>query len=172
MARPSPIQAGGRRAYRSWSDPRSKGFCGASHGANTAQPKHSKATNADSTEKALLSFPKNVHWILGGKPKDGGITSLEPYFKGIVKAYLIGAASDEFAATLEGADVPYVRSETLDKAVAAATADAAASGAAEAIVLLSPACASYDQFKNFEVRGDAFRALVAALPGVKLRSAS
>lgn len=130
----------------------------------------SKATNADSTEKALLSFPKNVHWILGGKPKEGGITTLAPYFKSIAKAYLIGAASDEFAATLESAHVPYVRSETLDNAVAAAAADAeAASGGA--VVLLSPACASYDQFKNFEVRGDAFRALVAALPGVKLRSA-
>lgn len=131
----------------------------------------SKATNADSTEKALLSFPRDCYWILGGKPKEGGITSLAPYFKSVAKAYLIGEASDAFAATLESAHVPYVRSGTLDKAVAAASADAQASGAAEAVVLLSPACASYDQFKNFEVRGEAFRALVAALPGVTLRGA-
>jgi UDP-N-acetylmuramoylalanine--D-glutamate ligase len=131
----------------------------------------SKATNADSTEKALLSFPRDCYWILGGKPKEGGITSLAPYFKGIAKAYLIGEASDDFAATLDGARVPYVRSGTLDNAVATASADALASGAKEPVVLLSPACASYDQFKNFEVRGDAFRAAVAALPGVTLRGA-
>lgn len=132
----------------------------------------SKATNADSTEKALLSFPKNVYWVLGGKPKEGGITSLSPYFKGIAKAYLIGAASDEFATTLDQAHVPYARCGTLDKAVAMATEDAKGNSAAQSVVLLSPACASYDQFKNFEVRGDAFRTLVAALPGIKLRSTS
>lgn len=131
----------------------------------------SKATNADSTEKALLSFPRDCYWIVGGKPKEGGITSLSPYFRSVAKAYVIGEASDAFAETLDGAYVPYVRCGTLDKAVAAAAADAQASGAAEAVVLLSPACASYDQFKNFEVRGDAFRALVAALPGVTLRGA-
>ncbi len=124
----------------------------------------SKATNADSTEKALLSFPKNVYWILGGKPKDGGIESLKPYFPGIAKAYLIGAATEEFAATLDGT-VSYERCGTLDIAVAKAAADATASKAAEPVVLLSPACASYDQFANFEKRGDVFRALVQALPG-------
>jgi UDP-N-acetylmuramoylalanine--D-glutamate ligase len=67
--------------------------------------------------------------------------------------------------------VPYVRSGTLDQAVAAAAADAQSSNGGEPVVLLSPACASYDQFKNFEVRGDAFRALVADLPGVRLRGA-
>lgn len=128
----------------------------------------SKATNADSTEKALQSFPSDVYWILGGKPKDGGIRSLAPYFPGIARAYLIGEASDTFAATLEGR-VPYVRMGTLDKAVAAATLDASASTARQPVVLLSPACASYDQFKNFEVRGDAFYAFVAALPGVIVR---
>jgi UDP-N-acetylmuramoylalanine--D-glutamate ligase len=131
----------------------------------------SKATNADSTEKALLSFPRDCFWILGGKPKEGGITTLAPYFKSIAKAYLIGEASDDFAATLERAHVPYVRSGTLDQAVAAAAADAQSSNGGEPVVLLSPACASYDQFKNFEVRGDAFRALVADLPGVRLRGA-
>lgn len=130
----------------------------------------SKATNADSTEKALLSFPRDCYWILGGKPKDGGIETLAPYFPGIAKAYLIGAATEEFAASLEG-KVAYERCGTLDVAVAAATRDAQASTAAQPIVLLSPACASYDQFKNFEVRGDAFRALVAALPGIEMRGA-
>jgi UDP-N-acetylmuramoylalanine--D-glutamate ligase len=129
----------------------------------------SKATNADSTEKALLSFPQDVYWIVGGKAKDGGIDMLQPYFPGIAKAYLIGESSDAFAATLD-AKVPYMRCGTLQAAVEAATRDAQASDSAQPIVLLSPACASYDQFKNFEVRGDAFRALVAALPGIALRS--
>ena len=132
----------------------------------------SKATNADSTEKALLSFPKDVYWILGGKPKDGGITALAPYFRGIAKAYLIGQASDEFAITLEQGAVPYARSGTLETAVAAAARDAASSSAANPIVLLSPACASYDQFRNFEIRGEAFRSLVATLPGIALKGAS
>lgn len=128
----------------------------------------SKATNADSTEKALLSFPNDVFWILGGKPKDGGIETLAPYFSGVAKAYLIGAATEGFAAELEG-KVPFERSGTLDNAVASAARDAEASTAAEPVVLLSPACASYDQFKNFEVRGDAFRALVSDLPGITMR---
>ena len=124
----------------------------------------SKATNADSTEKALLSFPGNIFWILGGKPKEGGLASLAPYFPRITKAYLIGAATEEFAATLDG-HVPYERCIALDVAVARASADALAANLPNSIVLLSPACASYDQFANFEQRGDAFRALVAALPG-------
>ena len=128
----------------------------------------SKATNADSTEKALLSFPRDVFWIVGGKPKAGGITGLEPLFGGISKAYLIGESSDDFAATIEG-KVAFERSGTLDAAVAAAAKDAATSRGGEPVVLLSPACASYDQFKNFEVRGDAFRALVAALPGITMK---
>ena len=121
----------------------------------------SKATNADSTEKALTAF-RDIHWILGGKAKEGGIVPLVPYFERVAHAYLIGAASDAFAATLEGA-VPYTRCETLEVAVPRAAEAAAASGASEAVVLLSPACASYDQFRNFEVRGDRFRALVRAL---------
>ncbi len=167
----------------------------------------SKATNADSTQKALLSFPDGVYWILGGKPKEGGIEPLVPLFPAVMKAYLIGAATDEFAKTLEGL-VPYERCVTLDVAVAAAARDAAVpsprplrgegegegrvrnegdgqllaqsslaaaphpnplpiegDGERERIVLLSPACASYDQFRSFEHRGDTFRALVTALPG-------
>ena len=122
----------------------------------------SKATNADSTEKALTAF-RDIHWILGGKAKDGGIFPLVPYFERVAHAYLIGAATDAFAATLEGA-VPYTRCGTLDVAVEKAAETAAASGAPEPVVLLSPACASYDQFRNFEIRGDRFRALVKALP--------
>ncbi len=122
----------------------------------------SKATNADSTEKALASFPGNIYWILGGKPKDGGITTLKPYFPRIAKAYLIGEATDEFATTL-GSDVPFIRCGTLDEAVRRAGSDALDESAGDAVVLLSPACASYDQFKNFEVRGDAFKRFVADL---------
>jgi UDP-N-acetylmuramoylalanine--D-glutamate ligase len=129
----------------------------------------SKATNADSTEKALLSFPRDVYWILGGKAKAGGIVTLEPFFPGIARAYLIGEASDAFAAALEG-KVSYEKCGTLDAAVAGAARDARLSQAPAPIVLLSPACASYDQYRNFEVRGDAFRALVAALPGIELRA--
>jgi UDP-N-acetylmuramoylalanine--D-glutamate ligase len=122
----------------------------------------SKATNADSTEKALSSF-RHVHWILGGRPKAGGIEALKPHFSRILHAYLIGEATDIFAATLQG-KVPFTRCGTLDKAVAAAAEAAGAGDAAgEAIVLFSPACASFDQFKNFEVRGEHFRDLVGAL---------
>ena len=128
----------------------------------------SKATNADSTEKALASFERDIFWIIGGKPKEGGIASLEKYFPRIVKAYLIGQASEEFAATL-GSNVAFERCETLDVAVKRATADALGARTPEPVVLLSPACASYDQYKNFEERGEHFRRLVAALPGIKLR---
>lgn len=129
----------------------------------------SKATNADSTAQALASFDR-IWWIAGGKPKSGGITSLVDFFPKVAKAYLIGVATEEFAATLDG-HVPYVRAGTIDEALRLATLDAAAEaarvgGAAEPVVLLSPACASYDQFKNFEVRGDHFRALVQAIPGI------
>jgi UDP-N-acetylmuramoylalanine--D-glutamate ligase len=124
----------------------------------------SKATNADSTAQALASFD-TVYWILGGKPKSGGITTLAGFFPKIAKAYLVGVATDEFAATLDG-HVAYERSGTIDNALIAATRDAQASDTAEPVVLLSPACASYDQFKNFEVRGDHFRGLVQAIPGV------
>ncbi len=128
----------------------------------------SKATNADSTEKALAAFSSDIYWILGGKPKEGGITTLAPYFPRIARAYLIGAASEEFARTLNG-KVAFEHCKTLDIAVTVAARDAAAATGAEPVVLLSPACASYDQFKNFEVRGDTFVRLVAALPGISMR---
>jgi UDP-N-acetylmuramoylalanine--D-glutamate ligase len=125
----------------------------------------SKGTNADATSHALASFP-DIFWIAGGKPKQGGITGLTGYFPRIRKAYLIGEAAQEFAGTL-GERVPHEISETLDVAVAHAAHDAQASGIADPVVLLSPACASFDQFRNFEIRGAAFCDLVNALPGVK-----
>ena len=125
----------------------------------------SKGTNADAAAHALSSFA-DIFWIAGGKPKLGGITSLAEYFPRIRKAYLIGEAAHEFAATL-GTQVPHEISETLDAAVAHAARDAEASGLADPVVLLSPACASFDQYRNFEIRGTAFRDLVTALPGVQ-----
>jgi UDP-N-acetylmuramoylalanine--D-glutamate ligase len=125
----------------------------------------SKGTNADAAAHALSSFA-DIFWIAGGKPKLGGITSLTEYFPRIRKAYLIGEAAQEFAATL-GRAVPYEISETLEVAVANAARDAEASRLSDAVVLLSPACASFDQYRNFEIRGERFRDLVTALPGVK-----
>jgi len=121
----------------------------------------SKATNADAAEKALLSF-RDIFWILGGKAKEGGIEPLRPLFPRVARAYLIGAASEDFARTLNGA-VAFEQCGDLASATAAAARDAALSAADEPVVLLSPACASYDQFANFEARGDCFREIVAAL---------
>ena len=128
----------------------------------------SKATNTDSTATALTAFAGDVFWILGGRAKEGGILDLAPFFARIARAYLIGEASEVFAATLSG-KVAFERCGTLAVALARAARDVAVSTAAEPVVLLSPACASYDQYPNFEVRGDDFRAHVAALPGIKLR---
>jgi len=125
----------------------------------------SKGTNADAAAHALSSFA-DIFWIAGGKPKAGGITGLTDYFPRIRKAYLIGEAAQEFAGTL-GKSVPHEISETLDVAVANAARDAEASGLHDPVVLLSPACASFDQYRNFEIRGARFRDLVSALPGVK-----
>ncbi len=130
----------------------------------------SKATNADAAERALLSF-SDIYWIAGGKPKAGGIVPLAPLFGRVRKAYLIGEAAADFSATL-GAGVPHEISGTLETAVAAAARDAAAAGHPGGVVLLSPACASFDQYPNFEVRGDAFRAAVAAVEGVAMRTQS
>jgi UDP-N-acetylmuramoylalanine--D-glutamate ligase len=125
----------------------------------------SKGTNADAAAHALSSF-SDIFWIAGGKPKQGGITSLTGYFPRIRKAYLIGEAANEFSSTL-GGEVSHEISETLDVAVANAARDAEAAGLKEAVVLLSPACASFDQYRNFEIRGAKFRELVQSLPGVK-----
>jgi UDP-N-acetylmuramoylalanine--D-glutamate ligase len=124
----------------------------------------SKATNVDSAAQALVCFP-DIYWIAGGKPKTGGIGALSAFFSRMRKAYLIGEAAAEFASELEGR-VPYIVAGTLDRAVALAARDAEAADAAEPVVLLSPACASFDQYRNFEIRGDKFRELVLALTGV------
>ena len=124
----------------------------------------SKATNADSAAKALGSF-HDIFWIAGGKPKSGGITGLTEFFPRIRKAYLIGEAAKEFAATLDG-KVENEIDGVLSSAIDAAARDAEASDAKEPVVLLSPACASFDQYPNFEVRGQAFTDIVRAMPGV------
>ena len=130
----------------------------------------SKATNADAAERALVCFP-DIYWIAGGRAKEGGIESLAPLFGRIRKTYLIGEAAKSFAATLEG-KAPYEIAETLERAVVHAAADAAQSAAPEPVVLLSPACASFDQFRDFEERGDAFRAAVSRLIPTPVREAS
>ena len=121
----------------------------------------SKATNAEASAKALSAYD-NIYWIVGGKPKEGGIDGLQEFYPRIKKAYLIGEASDAFAHAL-GDDLPWQKCETLDVATKAAFADAKASGDENPVVMLTPACASFDQFKSFEARGDAFRDIYTAL---------
>ncbi|NVK20194.1 MAG: UDP-N-acetylmuramoyl-L-alanine--D-glutamate ligase [Methylocystaceae bacterium] len=118
----------------------------------------SKATNADAASKALSSY-ENIYWIAGGQAKEGGIAQLKNQLSTIKKAYLIGAAEDDFAQTLDGL-LPYQRCQTLDVATKAAFKDAKETGG---VVLLSPACASWDQFASFEARGDAFKEIVHTL---------
>jgi UDP-N-acetylmuramoylalanine--D-glutamate ligase len=120
----------------------------------------SKGTNADAARQAMGSYPK-FYWIAGGQPKAGGIEGLSDLFPRVAKAYLIGEAAPEFARTLDG-KADYVISGDIETATAAAFADAARTGE-EAVVLLSPACASFDQFPDFEARGEAFRAAVLGL---------
>jgi UDP-N-acetylmuramoylalanine--D-glutamate ligase len=116
----------------------------------------SKATNADAAQKALKTYD-NIYWIAGGIAKEGGIAALAPYFKKIKHAYLIGEAADDFSATLAG-QVPTTLSGTLAAAFVQAARDAPKGSA----IVLAPACASFDQYPNFEARGDAFIALVEA----------
>ena len=120
----------------------------------------SKATNTDAARQALSSYPK-VYWIAGGQPKTGGIDDLADLFPRVIKAYLVGEASDAFAATLKG-KAETVECATIPAAAEAAFADASAAGR-EAIILLSPACASFDQYADFEQRGEAFRAAVQSI---------
>ncbi len=123
----------------------------------------SKATNAESTRQALRAYPR-VYWIAGGQAKGDGIAPLEPLFPHVARAYLIGEAEEAFARTLKG-KAPVRRCGTLSMAVEAAYNDALASGEPDAVVLLSPACASFDQFRDFEARGEAFRRSVSQLAG-------
>ena len=127
----------------------------------------SKATNADAARQALASY-KNIYWIAGGVSKEGGIEPLNDLFENVRAAYLIGDAADEFASTLEASQRPHQINKTLKMALLCATKDALESGVKDPIVLLSPACASFDQFKNFEIRGDAFRAQAQKLMGIEV----
>ncbi|MES1202339.1 MAG: UDP-N-acetylmuramoyl-L-alanine--D-glutamate ligase [Pseudomonadota bacterium] len=121
----------------------------------------SKATNADAAAQALAVFPR-VYWIAGGVAKDGGIDGLADFFPRIAKAYLIGQAAGEFADVLRGR-APTSLAGDLQTAVSRAYADARGSGEPHPVVLLSPASASYDQFRDYEDRGNQFKALVAKL---------
>ncbi|GAA5094704.1 UDP-N-acetylmuramoyl-L-alanine--D-glutamate ligase [Bartonella acomydis] len=121
----------------------------------------SKATNADATAPALAAF-HDIFWIFGGQAKEGGIDSLRGFFHKIHKAYLIGSAAEEFADVI-GSSFPFSMSITLENAVQKAFIDAMHCRAKEVVVLFSPACASYDQFKNYEERGEAFVSLVKQL---------
>ena len=122
----------------------------------------SKATNADATARALACFT-NIYWILGGQPKEGGLDGLDEYMGRIQHAYLIGEATPLFAEWLSVRQVPFTICGTLD--VALGQAHIAAQQAGKGTVLLSPACASWDQFKSFEHRGDLFVQLVSELNG-------
>ena len=123
----------------------------------------SKATNADAALRALVCYD-NVYWIVGGRPKPGGLAGLEPALGRVARAFLIGEAADDFAAFLDGI-VPTDHCGDLATATAVALDHARAEGRPNPVVLLSPACASFDQFPNFEARGEAFAHVVAALLG-------
>ncbi|MES2915253.1 MAG: UDP-N-acetylmuramoyl-L-alanine--D-glutamate ligase [Pseudomonadota bacterium] len=116
----------------------------------------SKATNVDSAAKALQAFPK-IRWIAGGMGKEGGISGLKPHLGSVVKAYLIGHSAREFA--LQIGETPYEICETMERAVARAAEEAQAGE----VVLLAPAAASFDQYPNFEKRGEDFTARVKAV---------
>jgi len=123
----------------------------------------SKATNVDAAAKALACY-QAIYWIAGGRAKEGGLAGLESFYPRIAHVFLIGEAEAAFAAALDGR-LPVTRCGDLDTALAKASALARDERKPGAVVLLSPACASFDQFKDFEARGAAFRALVEALPG-------
>ena len=122
----------------------------------------SKATNANAAFQALNAYD-NIYWIAGGQAKAEGIAPLSDLFPKISKAYLIGEAAPEFHKTLHKSGVDNKVSGTLEMALLCAARDALNQSHESSIVLLSPACASFDQFKSFEVRGEAFRTQVNSL---------
>ena len=122
----------------------------------------SKATNVDAAAKALVCY-KPIYWIAGGKPKEGGFDGLNPYLPNVHHAFLIGEAAEAMAQWLDQQGTPYTITETLPRAVQAAAHMAWQEDLDNAVVLLSPAAASFDQFPNFEARGDLFRDAVRAL---------
>ena len=127
----------------------------------------SKATNPEAAARALACYPA-VFWIAGGRPKEGGLADLEAALGAVEEAFLIGEAADALAALL-GDRIKHRRCDSLQRAVAAAYEAARLARnqgrCRRPLVLLSPACASFDQFADFEARGEAFRRAVAALPG-------
>ena len=125
----------------------------------------SKATNPDAAAKALASYGA-IYWIAGGKPKEGGLDALYPHLANVRRAFLIGEASPRFARELQGR-VALEQSGDLKTALGSAVAAATRDPAKDPVVLLSPACASFDQFANFEARGEEFRRLVMELPGIR-----
>jgi UDP-N-acetylmuramoylalanine--D-glutamate ligase len=138
---------------------------------NVVYVNDSKATNADATARALSSY-HDIYWILGGQAKEGGVAPLAPWFDRIRHAFLIGEATELFAGQLEG-KISYSRCGDLKSALDAAHERAQREaphpgGGGIAVVLLSPACASWDQWKSYEHRGDAFRAMARALPGAQV----
>ena len=134
---------------------------------NVVYVNDSKATNADATARALSSY-RDIYWILGGQAKEGGVAPLAPWFDRIRHAFLIGEATELFAGQLEG-KLAYSRCGDLQVGArrGARARAQARSATAPAVVLLSPACASWDQWKSYEHRGDAFRAMARALPGAQ-----
>jgi len=122
----------------------------------------SKATNADAASKALACYDP-IYWIAGGQPKSGGIDSLDKFFPRIARAFLIGEAAAAFEGTLKKSHVACVQCGDLETATRRALEDARAEDREGATVLFSPACASFDQFKDFEDRGDAFKRIVRKL---------
>jgi UDP-N-acetylmuramoylalanine--D-glutamate ligase len=127
----------------------------------------SKATNAQAAEQALRAYPGS-YWIVGGRPKEEGIDDLTPLFGTMKKAYLVGESTEAFARVMAG-KLDAVKSRTVEAAVEAAFEDARNSGEASPIVLFSPACASFDQFRDFEQRGEAFRQAAMKLAKRRVR---
>ena len=119
----------------------------------------SKATNVDSVAKALPYY-ENIYWILGGQAKEGGLQGLEPWLPRVRHAYLIGESAASFSTYLTAHGVPHTVVGTLERAVSLAAQRARIDSAGQATVLLSPACASWDQFTSFEARGEAFKRFV------------
>jgi UDP-N-acetylmuramoylalanine--D-glutamate ligase len=118
----------------------------------------SKATNATATAPALAAYPK-IHWILGGVPKTDDLDDCAPFYNHVLAGYTIGQAGPMFTRILRAAGKPVTESATLAQAIA----DASAAAKPGEVVMLSPACASFDQFTDYEARGEAFRTLVGAL---------
>jgi len=123
----------------------------------------SKATNADAAGKALACY-KNIYWILGGRPKEGGLNGLEAFLDRVQHAFLIGEAQQSFAFFLKQHQIPHTLSGTLDVAVTSAY-NIARQSSQSCVILLSPACASFDQFRDFEDRGTHFKKTVLSLNG-------